>query len=345
MKKSIVFFAATLLGLASCSDSFLDRQYEGGILSQEKYDQLSSEKLEGTLMGCYAMIYTMNGDAHDEFGQRSIDLWGDILSGDIAVTNKTYGWLYVDEQMVTRTYRTGTIWAFYYNMIHNINVVINSIESSSQISSIVAQHGYPADTTTYEYTAEQTNYALYLAQAKALRGYCYANLARWYTPIFTIAGYTMDNYKCVPVYTEENMTQAQGLSTSGEVYNRVFDDLGTAVTLFETFGAWYEELNEATYARSTKLAIDVNVARGLLAYAYLNAAPYYTNVNDDKAKTYYRKAHQYAHDAIESNAFRIIPNSMLYSTGFNDVSEASWMWGQNVVTETAGRLKSWFGQM
>ena len=46
-----------------------------------------------------------------------------------------------------------------------------------------------------------------------------------------------------------------------------------------------------------------------------------------------------------SNSFRIIPNSMLYSTGFNDVSEASWMWGQNVVTETAGGLKSWFGQM
>ena len=45
MKKSIIFFAVALLGLASCSDSFLDRQYEGGMLSQEKYDQLSSEKL------------------------------------------------------------------------------------------------------------------------------------------------------------------------------------------------------------------------------------------------------------------------------------------------------------
>lgn len=345
MKKSIIFFAVALLGLASCSDSFLDRQYEGGMLSQEKYDQLSSEKLENTLLGCYTMIYTMNSEEHDEFGQRSIDLWGDILSGDIAVTNKTYGWLYPDEQMSTVTERTGTIWVFYYDMIHNINVVINSIESSSQISSIIAQHGYPSDTTNYEYTAEQTNYALYLAQAKALRGYCYANLARWYTPIFTVAGYTIDNYKCVPVYTEDNMTQAQGLSTSAKVYERAFDDLGTAINLFEKFGALYEEQNDAVYTRTSKLAIDVNVARGLLAYAYLNAAPYYTNVNDAKAKNYYRKAHQYAHDAIESNEYRIIPNNMLYSTGFNDVSEASWMWGQNVVTETAGQLKSWFGQM
>lgn len=341
MKKTIILFAAAICILSSCSDSFLDRQYEGGAMSQEKYDQLSSEKLRGTLLGCYTMIYTMSNDQHDEFGQRSIDLWGDILSGDIAVTNKTYGWLYQDEQMSTVTGRTGTIWTFYYNMIHNINVTIASIENGSHISDSIAAYGYPAVENGHPYTEEQTNYALYLAQAKALRGYCYANLARWYTPVTA----PINRYNCVPVYTEDNMTQAQGLSTSEQVYERVFDDLGTAVQLFETFGQRYEELHDVVYERNSKIEIDVNVARGLLAYAYLNAAPYYAKIDEAQCKNLYRQAHKYAHDAIASGAHRIIPNKELYSTGFNNVEENSWMWGQKVVTETAGGLKSWFGQM
>ena len=112
MKKNITILLLAALFLSSCADSWLDRQYQGGNLSQEQYDKLSSEKMEGTLLGLYAMIYTMGGDQHDEFGQRSIDLWGDLLSGDIALTNKTYGWLYTDEQMLTVSARTGTIWSF-----------------------------------------------------------------------------------------------------------------------------------------------------------------------------------------------------------------------------------------
>ena len=341
MKKNIIALALALFTLASCSDSFLDRQYEGSSMGQEKYEQLSSEKLRGTLLGCYTMIYTMSGDQHDEFGQRSIDLWGDILSGDIALTNKTYGWLYVDEQMSTVTSRTGTIWTFYYKMIHNINVTIASIENSIHLSDSIAAYGYPSEDNKHAYSEEMTNYALYMAQAKAFRGYCYANLVRWYTPV----GARINEYPCIPVYTEDNMTEAQGLSKSSVVYDRVFDDIGTSVKLFETFGWYYEQLNDVAYTRNSKLEIDVNVARGLMAYACLNAAPYYQSVDATTAKNLYRQAHKYAHDAIESGAHRIIPNSMLYSTGFNSVEEQSWMWGQKVVTETAGGLKSWFGHM
>ena len=43
------------------------------------------------------------------------------------------------------------------------------------------------------------------------------------------------------------------------VYERAFDDLGTAINLFEKFGALYEEQNDAVYTRTSKLAIDVKV--------------------------------------------------------------------------------------
>ena len=346
MKKNIIAIVVAGLALAGCSDSWLDRQYDGASMSQEKYESLGTEKLEGTLNGLYTMIYTMSGSQHDEFGQRSIDLWGDILSGDIAVTDKKYGWLYTDEQMNTIN-RTGTVWYFYYNMIHNINTTILSIENSGKISELISQYGYPSAECTYKYTETETLYAMYLAQALALRGYCYANIARWYTPVSgseIMNGKSIDEYECAPVYTEANMDAAQPLTTSAGVYNRVFQDLKKSIDMFDNFGTYYKDsISGAEFKRSSKLAMDINVARGLLAYAYLNAAPYYEG--SATATDYYRKAYSYANDVIKSGAYKMIPQSELYSTGFNNVDNTSWMWGQHVVTETAGGLRSWFGQV
>ncbi len=348
MKKNIVSILVTALMLVGCSDSWLDRQYDGAAMSQEKYESLGVEKLEGTLNGLYTMVYTMSGSQHDEFGQRSIDLWGDILCGDIAVTDKKYGWLYTDERMQTIN-RTSTIWSFYYKMIHNINTTIYSIENSGNISEIINQYGYPSEACEHKYTEAETNYAMYLAQALALRGYCYANLVRWYTPVSgsEFMRGDIDSYECIPVYTETNMNEPQALSTSSAVYNRVFNDLKKSVDMFDKFGTYYKDSisGGAEFKRNSKLVVDINVARGLLAYAYLNAAPYYTNINPATAQDYYRKAYTYANDVITSGAYSIIPNKDLYSTGFNNVDNNSWMWGQKVVTETAGGLKSWFGQV
>ena len=88
MKKGFIAIVLVACLFTSCADSFLAREYAGGSISQSQYDKLGSEKLESSLNGLYSMIYTMNSDDHDEFGQRSIDLWGDILCADIAVTNK-----------------------------------------------------------------------------------------------------------------------------------------------------------------------------------------------------------------------------------------------------------------
>ena len=348
MKKVLISLVSVMLLFASCSDSFLTRNPAGETMTEEQYEALGSEKIPATLRGLYTMIYTMASDDHDEFGQRSIDLWGDILSADIAVTNKTYGWLYQDEQMNTVTGRTATIWSFYYQMIHNTNTTVASINSGSgNIMEKIAKYGYPSKAKDHNYTAEETNYAIYLAQALALRAYCYGNLVRWYTPVLEssyMSGYNIKTYKCVPLYTESNMDSPQGLSTSQEIYDQIFQDLTNAIALFVEFGAHYEKLNGAPYSRSSKLEVNVDVARGLLAYDYLNAAYYHRDIDPVTAKRYYRLAHKYAADVINSGIYRIIPNSQLTTTGFNDVSEPSWMWGQSVVTETAGGLKSWFGQ-
>lgn len=347
MKKSFLAIFAIACLFTSCADSFLAREPQGSMVTQTQYDKLSSDKLESSLNGLYSMIYTMNTSRHDEFGQRSIDLWGDILCADIAVTDKTYGWLYTDEQMQT-TSRTGTIWGFYYDMLRNANIVIRNInEASGDIMAKVAKSGYPSTAAKGTYSINDTDYALYLAQALAMRGYCYANLVRWYTPVETssyMTGYDIKTYPCCPLYTEANFESPQPLATSHAVYTQIFKDLGNSVKLFEEFAPLYKDLNGSEYTRGElKLKVDVDVARGLAAYAYLNAAPYYATFGEDQPL--YQKAHDYAAAVMANGKYKIIKNENLTTTGFNSITDASWMWGQKVVTETSGGLKSWFGQV
>lgn len=346
-KYSLLALVASV-AFVSCSDDYLNRYPDGGTISADQYNKLSLEtRLAGTMRGLYSMIYTDGSSDHDAFGQRSIDLWGDILCGDIAVTNKTYGWLYQDEQMRTVTGRTGYIWTFYYGLIRNTNTAIRDITATCDIRNIVSVNGYPSEATSYTYSKDEVGYALYMAQSLALRAYAYGNLVRWYTPVIgsdNMGNYTIADYPALPIYTEANMEEPQALSSANDVYQRVFADIELAIRLFDEFAAEYEKLNKAAYARESKLGIDANVARGLAAYAYLNAAPYYATIDPTKSATYYGKAEKFASEVLASGAFKMIGNTELTTTGFNNVDNPAWMWGQDVTTETAGGLKSWFGQ-
>lgn len=346
-KYSLLALVASV-AFVSCSDDYLNRYPDGGTISADQYNKLSLEtRLAGTMRGLYSMIYTDGSSDHDAFGQRSIDLWGDILCGDIAVTNKTYGWLYQDEQMRTVTGRTGYIWTFYYGLIRNTNTAIRDITAACDIRNIVSVNGYPSEATSYTYSKDEVGYALYMAQSLALRAYAYGNLVRWYTPVIgsdNMGNYTIADYPALPIYTEANMEEPQALSSANDVYNRVFADIELSIRLFDEFAAEYEKQNKAAYTRETKLGIDGNVARGLAAYAYLNAAPYYATVDPAKSAAYYGKAEKFASEVLASGAFKMIGNTELTTTGFNNVDNPAWMWGQDVTTETAGGLKSWFGQ-
>ncbi len=335
MKKNIFLVLAVVFAMTACKDSFLDRKPQGGTIRQDQYDKID-EKVEGTVRGLYVKLYSMGG-GHDEFGKRSIDLWGDILCGDIALTNPNYGWLVSDEQMQTASGRTGAIWGFYYGIIHNANKALADLFVGDSLFTHIAEYGFPS-AMEYDFTEQEYHTAIMYAQVLALRGYCYAQLAKWYTPVEECSyfkGKTIETYECCPIYTEDNMDAPQPLATSDSVYNQAFEDLETALE-------FYREFDEG-YTRPNKLTFDRSVVCGLLAQAYLNEVVYIKN--PDEAQLQLQAIQGLAEEAIAYSSCKVLPFEDLLTNGFNNIQDNSWMWGQDVTVETSGGLKSWFGQV
>lgn len=340
----IALFSITLT-VVSCSESFLNQPPYGSVITQEQYEKLDGA-LEGSMRGIYSMMYAVSD--HDLFGKRGIDLSTDILSGDIALTAYSYGWYYTDESGQTAIGRTGYVWSYYYGILRNINKVINMVSAHpSDITKRVAEFGLPntyneksekyyniVDGDTLEtFTLLEAELAGYYAQALAMRGYCYSNLINLYAPTNIQLGGAWESEVVCPIYNENNLEAAQPVAALKEAYQQVENDLTLAISYFDAF--------EKTNTRTSKLSVDGSVARAILAYSYLNKAV----PTLPSGQSNFEKALKYAKEVIDSQDYKIISNANVLTTGFNDVSENSWMWGQDVTTETAGGLASFFGQV
>jgi tetratricopeptide (TPR) repeat protein len=339
----IALFTVTLT-MVSCSESFLDQPPYGSVITQEQYEKLDGA-LEGSMRGIYSMMYAVSD--HDLFGKRSLDLSTDMLSGDIALTAYSYGWYHTDESGQTAIGRTGYVWSYYYGILRNINKVLNMVSAQSDITKRVAEFGLPNTyneksekyynivdgDTLATFTLLEAELASYYAQALAMRGYCYSNLINLYAPTNIQLGGAWESEVVCPIYNENNLEEAQPVAVLKDVYQQVENDLTLAISYFDAFAE--------TNTRTTKLSVDGNVARAILAYSYLNKAV----PTLPSGPLNFEKALKYAKEVIDSQEYKIISNANVLTTGFNDVSENSWMWGQDVTTETAGGLASFFGQV
>lgn len=297
-------------------------QYPGGsTITEEQYNNMD-DAAQGTVKGVYSLLYAYGGN-HDVFGQRSIDLATDLLCGDIAMTSKRYGWFVDDEY--GRTYgRAGYFWSFYYNIIRSCNKAINALD---------AQGGIPElDYDPKTITEQEVSNGFYYAELLTLRGWAYAALQRF----FCKTNVDLNTELSVPIYTEEatmgDTILGAPRATASDVYLRVEEDLLTAIQYFEAFKE--VKLADGTtieMERSSKLEVNVDVARMTLAYSYLN-------------KGEYDNALLVAQDLIKTTSATILPNSEVLTSGFNDVSSNNWIWGEDVTIENTTALASFFGQ-
>lgn len=206
----------------------------------------------------------------------------DAMGNDVAVQPGKYGYLsaynFNSMNQITAT-AVRAPWQIGYKVIDNCNHIINKID------------GTPGGDDLKKRIK---------AQALALRGYVYLNLATFYQ--FT---YRKDpSALCVPIYTEytTETSKPKGKSTVQEVYSRATSDLTDAYKLLEGL---------PKYTRDEKYQINKSVIAGILARAYLQMGLW-----DD--------AEGYADEAQASAAWM---SQDSYLEGFNDLGNVEWIWG------------------
>jgi hypothetical protein len=311
----IAILAVTAVLATGCADSYLNQEPGGSTITEEQFYRMDGA-VEGFVRGIYPNLY-LNSDGHDYFGQRAIDMYGDLLCGDMAMKYQHYGWFAADEQMQTYG-RRGYIWSYYYTFIRACNKAINALEAQG-----LPQLEFKADTLT----SEKLRNGLYYAEVLTLRGWAYAGLARF----FVLTGATAGDLS-VPIYTESEtrVDTVIGVprATVADLYQRIENDLDLAILYFDAYNMC---------ERNNKIEVNADVARITLAYAYLNSGK---EIDPDFAKN----ALKWAKEAIEKGNPHLLPNDKVLTTGFNDVTSNNWIWGQDVTVQTTTSLASFFGQ-
>ena len=304
--KAYIIGIALVLGLASCS---LDQEPGGSTITQKQYDAMD-DKVEGAVKGIYSQLYAY-GSSHDYFGKRSLDMYTDLLCGDMAMKTQRYGWFVTDER--GQTYgRRSTFWTFYYDIIRLCNKGINGVED---VWTPVLESATVSD--------DDYAYGMYYAELLTLRGWAYSSLMQVFCKG---ADVDINTELAFPIYTDADTETDTILgaprATMTDVYLRIEEDLQQAIAYFVAYSG---------VTRSNKLRTNVDVARLILAYSYLNKGDY-------SAALYYVK------DFLECTSATMLPNSEVLTNGFNNVDTKSWIWGEDVTVENTTSLASFFGQ-
>ena len=326
--KNIKYLFATIvlvLALTSC-DSFLNQYPEGGVLLEEQFQNLP-DKLGGSIFGIYSKLYEY-GD-HQTFGKRSIDMYCDIQSGDMAMKKSSYGWFEDYERGHFYAYARSYLWSFYYEIINLTNLCDMAVENDINEILDGMITGDPTDAIAKN--------GYYYGQILTLRGWAYSELLLYFTDPRDKDNADLDEL-AIPIYTGKEVkagTLGEPLSTVGEVYDRIYEDLSLAAELLDFYGP----LNQ----RGSKLEVDADVARLLLAYAMLNHGDKTFIVAD--GKNCYQIALEQAKAVIDGGRYPMLKGNELTTTGFMDVNAANWMWAEDVTVENTTGLGSFFGQV
>lgn len=231
MKKIVILSSllGILIGTTSCRDEFLQT---------EPTQTLGNPPAQAKLYGLYNMMVTVGTggtSSHEDFGQKGVDIFGDLLSGDLALFADNYNrYRTIANLTATKDY-SNTInyipWRYYYRLGYAANEIIDGLGGNDVV---------PANT--------QDKYAM--GQAKVMRAYTYFYLSQYFNTKYDPSA------DSIPLYTVPSLGQAKPKAKQSEVYAQIIKDLQEGISLLEGF------------TRPNKGVVDKNVAKGLLAYTY-----------------------------------------------------------------------------
>ncbi|MEG0519437.1 MAG: RagB/SusD family nutrient uptake outer membrane protein [Bacteroidales bacterium] len=216
----------------SCGKDYLETAPTKSVAEQDMLSSLTGAEtvLDGINRGTFYFY-----DAHDKFGQKSIDYVVDCLGDDFYPTERGYGWFVGWYQWLEhRNINSGNleyVWSYYYDLINNANLVITNLEKMTVL------------------TAQENKKSSLLAQAYTYRGYSLYNLVQ----LFGEKGLG------VPIPTTPN-PEPLARATVADVYKQINTDLGKAIELFNGGGAKAGRVNSSQINLSVTNAIQARVA-------------------------------------------------------------------------------------
>src|SRR5579875_2740575 len=186
--------------------------------------------LNGSIAGLYTTMFSTGvggTTVHDDFGQKVIDIYSDMLSSDMVLAALNYGWysgIARYQATVDFTQNADYIpWRYYYREIFGANTIIDILGGNNAIPTSTANK-------------------VTMAQAKTMRAYAYFYLTQLYAK-----EYGTGTDKIIPIYTTADPTKVnQPKATTKEVYDLMISDLTQAITFL------------TGYTRTTKDQIDIN---------------------------------------------------------------------------------------
>lgn len=244
---------SVILGMTACSGDFLDREPSSGLTPEQITESIDANEqlVAGMINGLYSTTFVPQSGGttnHDDFGQKSIDIGTDLMTGDMVMDSpSSYGWF---EDFVTfsatatnTANRAYMIWRYYYKLIFNANKVIDQF-------------------TTDGYTPVDEYYTVLVGRALAMRAYSYFNLVNLYQKPYS----ENPEARSIPIYTSVKDMASKPRETVSKVYELLVRDLETAKSYLEE-----EQYDPNNF---NKININYQIAEGLLAYVYLTRGDY-----------------------------------------------------------------------
>lgn len=326
MKKTILNmmkFSFVAFLLVGCEEEFLVEEPTGSTVNIRQIGEAGevNPEINGAFMtGVYSTMFTTGTGgttSHTDFGQRGYDVYGDMLSGDMALTLSTYGWYRsaITEFQAAEDFtqqENYQVWRYYFRVINRSNLVIESIL------------GQPQPETEAEITAIidelNDNNRHIIAQAFAMRAHSYFYLTQYMVNDVT-ASWTSPT---LPIYTKAGIT-GNPKSTTEEVYNLMEADLNRAIPLL------------IDYSRpSSKLEVNQPIAQTILAYVLASRKDRWSDV-----------ATLTSNALAGTSATLMTADSSINGIfgGFNNVGAQGWMWGVDLNADIGIGLISWWGQI
>lgn len=284
-----------------------------------------TESVKVALDGVYATLYNridfVTANAHQCFGIMAVNLAAELMGEDMVQTGEGAGWFWKDYNYETRERYTSKIqrcyftWTYFYQIICNVNYILSAQDSASG-------------------PREELDYLM--AQAYSLRAYSYFMLIQSFQQ--TYLGH--ENLPGVPIYTEPTTSESKGgpRAKVSEVYDRIVEDLDTAMDLYRDSGISQRDITELDYYAANLLR-----ARVALVMGDWQKAATCAGIALEKPG---RSLLGIQEATVVKGSFNDADKTWTTgTTPFNSTESSSVLWGAKVLSEQSTVYASFYSQM